>query len=124
MGNSVDREMAKSQGGSDVETEAARQAHYIKWAEIFGIQDPGGYYPGYQRIMAIYIKYVHNGVNYNNKQALRSATVQGYAEVVNFLFKLRNFAPPANLSDSNNMRTILINNMLQEEDIARQRAPL
>ncbi len=40
MGDRVDREMAKSQGGPDIETEAAWQAHYIKWAEIFGIQDP------------------------------------------------------------------------------------
>ena len=56
MGNRVDREMAKSREGPDIETEAARQAHYIKWAEIFGIQDPCGYYPGYQRIMAIYTK--------------------------------------------------------------------
>ncbi len=50
--------MAKSRGGPAVETEAAWQAHYIKWAETFGIQDPCGYYPGYQRIVAIYTKYV------------------------------------------------------------------
>jgi hypothetical protein len=124
MGNCVDQEMAKSRGGLDVETEAAWQAHYIKWAEIFGIQDPCGYYPGYQTIVVIYIKYVQNGVNYNNKQALQSATVRGYAEAVNFLFKLCGFAPPADLSDSNNMTAILINNMLRKEDIARQRAPL
>jgi hypothetical protein len=62
--------MAKSRGGPDVETEAARQAHHIKWAEIIGIHDPCGYYLGYQRIVAIYTKYVQRGVNYNNKQAL------------------------------------------------------
>ncbi len=43
---------------------------------------------------------------------------------VNTLFKHRGFAPPANLSDPNNMTSILINNMLREEDIARQCAPL
>ncbi len=32
--------------------------------------------------------------------------------------------PPANLSDPNNMSVMLINNMLQDEQIARQRAPL
>ncbi len=74
--------------------------------------------------MAIYIKYVQCGVNYNNKQVLCSATVQGYAEAVNNLFKLRSFSPPANLSDPNNMTAILFNNMLHEEDIARQHAPL
>ncbi len=70
MGNCDDQEMAKSRGGPDAETEAAGQAHYIKWAEIIGIHDPCGYYPCYQRIVAIYIKYVQRGVNYNNKQAL------------------------------------------------------
>ncbi len=83
MGDCVDREMAKSRGGPDIETEAARQAHYIKWAEIIGIQDPCGHYLGNQRVVAIYTKYVQRGVNYNNKHALRSATVQGYAVAVN-----------------------------------------
>jgi hypothetical protein len=63
-------------------------------------------------------------VNYNNKQVLCSALVQGYAKVVNNLFKLRCFSPPADLSNPNNMMAILLNNMLQEEDITRQRAPL
>jgi hypothetical protein len=74
--------------------------------------------------MAIYIKYIQCGINYNNKQVICSATVQGYAEVVNNLFKLRSFSPPADLSDPNNMMAILLNSMLQEEDIARHRAPL
>ncbi len=74
--------------------------------------------------MAIYIKYVQCGINYNNKQVLRSPTIRGYAKAVNNLFKLRSFSPPADLSDPNNMTVILLNNMLQEEDIAKQRAPL
>ncbi len=73
--------------------------------------------------MTIHIKYVQCGINYNNKQVLRSAIVQGYAEAVNNFFKLRNFSPPADLSDPNNMTAIILNTMLQEEDIARQRAP-
>jgi hypothetical protein len=74
--------------------------------------------------MAIYIKYVQCDVNYNNKQVLCSALVRGYTEVVNNLFKLRSFSPPANLSDPNNMTAILLNNMLWEGDIGRQRALL
>jgi hypothetical protein len=74
--------------------------------------------------MAIYIKYVQCGVNCNNKQALCLATVQGYAKAVNTLFKLQNFAPPADLLDPNNMTGILVNNLLKEEDIARQHSPL
>jgi hypothetical protein len=75
-------------------------------------------------ILAIYIKYVQCGINYNNKQVLWSAMVQGYAKVVNNLFKLRSFSPPADLPNPNNMTAILLNNMLREEDVARQRAPL
>jgi hypothetical protein len=74
--------------------------------------------------MAIYIKYLRCGINYNNKQVLWSAMVQGYAKAVNNLFKLRTFSPPANLSDPNNITAILLNNMSREEDIARQHAPL
>jgi hypothetical protein len=124
MGHHVDQEMAQSRRGPDHETEAAWQAHYIKWAKIFGILDPCGYYKGFISIVAIYIKYVQCGVNYNNKQVLWFATVRGYAKAVNNLFKLRSFSPPADLSDPNNMTAILLNNMSREEDIARQRAPL
>jgi hypothetical protein len=124
MGHCVDREMAQSQRGPYHETEAAGQAHYIKWAKIFGILDPCGYYEGFIRIVAIYIKYIQCGVNCNDRQILCSAKVQGYAKAVNNLFKLRSFSPPADLSDPNNMTAILLHNMLQEEDIARQRALL
>ncbi len=124
MGHWVDQEIAQSWRGPDLETEAARQAHYIKWAKVFGIQDPCGYYKGFIRIVAMYIKYIQCGVNYNNKQVLWSAMVQGYAKAVNNLFKLRSFSPPADLSNPNNMTAILLNNMLREEDIARQCAPL
>jgi hypothetical protein len=124
MGNRVDRELAQSRQDSEIETEATRQAHYIKWADILGIPDPCGSYPGYQRIMSIYIKYVQCGININNIRTLRSAMVRGYAESVNTLFRLRNMPAPADLSDPNNMSAMLINNMLWEEQIARQRAPL
>jgi hypothetical protein len=124
MGHRVDQEMAQSQRGPDLETEAAWQAHYIKWVKIFGIPDPSGYYEGFIRIVAIYIKYIQCGVNYNNKQVLHSATVQGYVKVINNLFKLRSVSSPANLSNPNNITAILLNNMLGEEDIARQPAPL
>jgi hypothetical protein len=63
-------------------------------------------------------------VNYNNKQALQLATVQGYAKAVNTLFKLQFFSPPADLLDPTNMTAILINNLLKEEDIARQHSLL
>ncbi len=116
--------MAQSRQGTDLETKAARQAHYIKWADIFGIPDPCGLYPGYQRIVTIYIKYVQCGINYKSIKVLRSTTVKGYAEAVNTLFRLHSMPIPVDLSDPNNMSAILINNMLREEQVARQRAPL
>jgi hypothetical protein len=82
MGHCVDQEMAQSQRGPDLETEGAWKAHYIKWAKIFGIPDPCGYYKGFIMIVAIYIKYVKCGVNYNNKQIFCSAMVQGYGGLV------------------------------------------
>jgi hypothetical protein len=124
MGHRVDQIKVQSQSDPDLETEATWQSQYIKWAEIFGILDPCGYYEGFIRIVAIYIKYVQCGINYNNKQVLCSATIRGYTEAVNNLFKLRSFSPPANSSNPNNMTAILLNNMLREEDIARQCAPL
>ena len=66
----------------------------------------------------------HVGINYYNKDVLRSKTVQGYALAVNTLFSLRGFKPPTDLSDSNNMPGIVINNLVQQETIASQRAPL
>jgi hypothetical protein len=74
-------------------------------------------------MVAIYIKYIQCGINYNNKQVLCSATVQGHAKAVNNLFKLQCLSPPANLSNPNNMMAIPLNIMLREEDISRQ-APL
>ncbi len=124
MGHRVDQEMAQSQRDPDLDTEAVWQAHYIKWAKIFSIPDPCGYYAGFIKIVAIYITYVQCGINYNNKQVHWSATVQGYTKAVNNFFKLRSFSSPANLSDPNNMTAILLNNMLREEDIARQCALL
>jgi hypothetical protein len=68
-------------------------------------------------IVAIYIKYVQCGINYSNKQALHLAMVQGYAEGVNTLFKLQKFAPPADLTDQNNMTAILVNNLLKRKTL-------
>ena len=75
----------------DLETEAARQSHYIAWCGIIGIPDPCGPKYGYQRIVAIYTKYVMCGINYYNKDVLRSKTVRGYAVAVNTLFRLRGY---------------------------------
>jgi hypothetical protein len=84
-----------------------------------GILDPCGHQKGYQRIVAIYIKYLMSGVSFRNKDFLRSATVQGYAASINLLFRLRSMEALIDTSDPNNMAGILINNLVKEEDIAR-----
>ena len=124
MGDRVDREVAMSRRDKEIETEAARQAHYISWTQVMNIPDPCGHQLGYQRIVAIYIKYLMNGVNFRNKNFLRLATVRGYATSVNSLFKLRDMTTPIDMADPNNILGILINNLVKEEDIARQRSPL
>jgi hypothetical protein len=113
-----------SRQDKEIETEAAWQAQYIQWGLIMGILDPCGHQKGYQRIVAIYIKYLMSGANFRNKDYLRLATVQGYATSINSLFRLRGMKAPVDTSDPNNMAGILINNLVKEEDIVRQHSPL
>jgi hypothetical protein len=124
MGCRIDREVAASRDSADIETEAARQAHYIRWSTINDIADPAGNELGYQRVVSVYIKYVMMGVNFTNKRKVRSSTVRGYAEAVNTLFSLRGFSIPANLSNPNNLTAILVKNFEKEENVASQRSPL
>jgi hypothetical protein len=124
MGDRVDQEVAMSQQDKEIETEATWQAHNIRWAQIMKVPDPCGHQQGYQRIVAIYIKYLMTGINFRNKDFLRLATVQGYASSINSLFKLRDMKSPINVADPNNVSGILINNLVKEEDIVRQRSPL
>ena len=124
MGDRVDREVAMSRQDKEIETEAARQSHYIFWCSIIGIPDPCGNEIGYQCIVAIYIKFVMCGINYYNKDVLRSSTLRGYATTVNTLFQLRGYKQPTELSNPSNMPGIIINNLIKEETIASQRSPL
>jgi hypothetical protein len=124
MGDRVDREVAMSRRDKEVETEATRQSHYIFWYSIIGIPDLCGNKIGYQRIVAIYAKFVMCGINYYNKDVLQLSTLRGYATAVNTLFQLRGFKQPTNLSKTSNMPGIIINNLIKEETIASQRSPL
>jgi hypothetical protein len=119
MGHRVDRETANSQRGTDLETEATRQSHYIKWTRIIGISNPCGPHEGYQRIVAINTKYLQSGINYYTNNNLRSATLCGYATAVNTLFELRKYRPPIGFNDENNMAGVIINNIIKEENIAK-----
>ena len=65
------------------------------------IPDPCGTEYGYQRIVAIWVKYIMFGLNYYNKEVLWTSTIKGYAMAVNTLFRLRGYKPPTDLSDKN-----------------------
>ena len=65
-----------------------------------------------------------SGVNFRNKDFLRLATIQGYATSINLLFRLQSMEVLVDTSDPNNMVGILINNLVKEEDITRQRSLL
>lgn len=54
----------------------------------------------------------------------RSATVRGYTDAINTLFRLRNFDVPADLTDRSNMCYKIILAREKEENIARQRSPI
>jgi hypothetical protein len=65
-----------------------------------------------------------SGVNFRNKDFLRLATIWGYTTSINSLFRLQSMEAPVDTSDPNNMVGILINNLIKEEDIVRQRSLL
>ena len=88
------------------------------------LDDPCGHGDDYMAVMAIFIKYVMLGTNYNMLQNIRSDTVRNYAKDAGALFEMRDFANPVNFNDDQNWTNILISNLQCEEDIAKQRNPL
>ena len=80
----------------------AWQAHYIEWCNVHKFPNPCGYESGYEHVVAIYIKCVIDGINYCNKDVVRSKTARGYTDAVNLLFQLRGFSLLANFDDTAN----------------------
>ena len=124
LGHSVAQEIAKSRNGNGLETIRARQAHYIMWCKSKQVFNPVGPEPQWDLFISMYIKEVMTGVNYHNKLVLRSATCEGYAKAVNFLFKLRDYPPPVDLTDETGCTKTIIHNLDREENIAAKRSPL
>ena len=71
----------------EIETEAARQSHYIMWTKLMNLSDPCGDDTEYELLAAIYIKLLQFGVNYTNKDGLHAQTLGGYATAISNLFK-------------------------------------
>jgi len=118
LGNIVDAKMSRLKSDSELETARFRQAVYIDFCKNKSIPDPCGSQAGYERIVACFIEQLMSGHN------SRSATVRGYVEAINTLFRLRQFDIPADLSDRTNMCFKIINAREREENIARQRSPI
>ena len=74
--------------------------------------------------ISMYVKEVMTGVNYHNKLVLRAVTCEGYAKAVNFLFKLRDYPPPVDLTSVTGCTRTIIHNLDREETIAAKRSPL
>ena len=88
MGVSAYQEVAMSRKDKDIASETSWQAHYILWSRIMGIPYPCGGNQGYERIVAIYIKFLQYGVNYTNKDGLQAATLVRYAKAIMNIFTL------------------------------------
>jgi hypothetical protein len=112
-----------SQQDKEIETEATQQAHYIQWGLIMGILDPCGHQKGYQRIVAINIKYLMSGVNFRNKDFLRLATIQGLVTSINSLFRLQSMEAPVDTSDPTKWQasssTTLSRKRISQDSVAR-----
>ena len=80
--------------------------------------DPCGNEPGFERVVACFMEKLILDDN------SRSATLRGHIDAINKLFQLRNFKPPADLSDRTNMCARILFAREKEEDIARQRSPI
>ena len=80
--------------------------------------DPCGNEPGFERVAACFMEKLILDDN------SRSTTIRGHIDAINKLFQLRNFKPPADLSDRTNMCARILFAREKEEDIARQRSPI
>ena len=60
--------------------------------------DPCGNEPGFERVVACFMEKLILDDN------SRSTTIRGHVDAINKLFQLRNFKPPADLSDRTNVR--------------------
>jgi hypothetical protein len=78
--------------------------------------NPWGSKPGFEGVIACFMEKLMMDNNFC------SATVRGYVNAINKQFQLRNFEPPADLSDWTNMCMRIIFAWEKGEDIARQRS--
>ncbi len=82
LGDIADTKMSRLKSDHELETARFRQAVYIKFCKSKSIPDLCSNQPGYERIIACFIKQLM--LDYNSC----SATVRGYVEAINTLSRL------------------------------------
>jgi hypothetical protein len=112
------QKMSRLKCCSQAETKRFRQAKWIEFTKRNHMTNPCGNKPGFERVVACFMEKL---ILDNNS---RSATIRGHIDAINKLFQLRNFKPPADLSDRTNMCMRILFVREKEEDIARQRSPI
>jgi hypothetical protein len=117
LGRFIDPKLARLKQGSAIETERFRQAQYLKLCKDKLIPNPCGSEPGYERIIACFIKNLMLDCN------SRSATAQGYAQSINKLFEYRGLPIPVDFSDKENTAVKLLRAQECEKTIARRSSP-
>jgi hypothetical protein len=102
VGSYVISKMSRLKQDTSIGTTRFRQAVYLNWTRQMMIADPIGHNQGYTLIIACFIKQLmHN----HNPQL---TTVCGYIQSINILFQLHNYTIPADLSDKENICSIII----------------
>jgi hypothetical protein len=80
LGDIVEAKLSRLKSDSELETTRFRQAVYVNFIKQNHIPDPCGNEPGYERIIAGFIKELMTDQN------SCSATVHGYVKAINTLF--------------------------------------
>jgi hypothetical protein len=102
LGHFIDTKLAQLKQGSAMEIERFRQAQYIKWCKQKFIPNPCGSKPGYEQLVACFMKKLMLDCN------SQSVTVQGYVQSINKLFEYCGLPIPADLSDKENISAKLL----------------
>ena len=110
--------MSRLKADSELEIVRFWKAVYINFTKKHGIPDPCGNELGYERIIACFIKQLM--IDHNSQ----SATVRGYVESINTLFKLCKFDTPADLTNHAIICSKIILAREKEKSVARQRSPI
>ena len=101
IGDYIGSKLAKSQSDSDIEMQAAKQAHYIEWCRLHYIHDPCGSEPGFERVVAVkalFYREVHRRIDMS-QPVMRRQVLAGSLALVHVIkrYSIRLLASTINL---------------------------